>query len=146
MEFPLSFRTCIKRLQNETQSNSDLKTSPLHLNADKRLQLTLQIPGPDNSPYKGKIYDLEISYDSSYPFSAPYLRFITPIFHPNIHPSGRMSNLLVEPWSPIFTIINIYENAQQILLKPLKEFPYNEEAMTLWESDLVEFVKKVQSI
>jgi ubiquitin-protein ligase len=142
---PILFQTCLKRLLHEVQNNPTLIVSDLHLSAENRLHCILKIPGPVGSPYSGKIYDLEIAYEASYPFSAPSLRFVTSIFHPNIHPSGRMSNLLIEAWSPLFTLATIYENAQYILLHPIAEYPYNEDAMALWESSPTEFQKRVQT-
>jgi ubiquitin-conjugating enzyme E2 C len=137
---------CIKRLEKERCTYPYLKLSPLILNDEKRFQWTLEIPGPIGSPYEGQIHLLEIAYDSSYPFSAPYLRFVSPIFHPNIHPSGRMSNLMIECWSPIKTIETLYDNAQELLKNPLNEFPYNEEADDLWRNNLPKFLQKVKSI
>jgi ubiquitin-protein ligase len=141
-----AFSTCRKRLLNEATIHKHLILSPLEYNAEKRLQWTLQIPGPKGSPYQDQNYFLEIAYDSSYPFSAPYLRFATPIFHPNIHPSGRMSNLMIECWSPLLTVQKLYDDAQKLLAKPLKEFPYNEEADELWNTNRMEFQRKVAEV
>ncbi len=128
-----------KRIENEKRLHPELNLGPLQPCEERRVGLILPIPGPPNTPYAGFVYELEVAFDSSYPFSAPYLRFRTPIFHPNIHPSGRMSNLMVEAWSPHKTVATIYESAIQLLSQPLNEYPYNDVAAQLWETDPNQF-------
>ena len=60
-----------------------------------------EISGPDESPYKGGIFELVVNipdrylrslslcgkcsiFIARYPFEPPKLRFLTPIYHPNI--------------------------------------------------------------
>ena len=52
--------------------------------------MRLEITGPENSPYEGGIFELDLSITDRYPFEPPKLRFITPIYHPNIDSTGRI--------------------------------------------------------
>ena len=52
--------------------------------------MKLEITGPENSPYEGGIFELDLSITDRYPFEPPKLRFITPIYHPNIDSTGRI--------------------------------------------------------
>lgn len=134
--YPDSFYTCLKRLKHERARCSHLEVTQLEYKADSNtVQWILTIPGPPESPYTGKTHDLAIYYESSYPFSAPCLRFRTPIFHPNITPNGHMSNLMTDPWMPYNTLQTIYERVLHIMTVPLKEYPYNEEAANLWGTE-----------
>jgi ubiquitin-conjugating enzyme E2 C len=138
------YHACLKRLHNERLMFPHLTISPLTLQPNQRLQWMLCVPGPPHSPYTGHVYELEIEYESTYPFTAPYLRFRTPIFHPNITPSGMMSNLMIDTWSPRDTVETIYERAQQLLAAPLKEYPYNDAAADLYKEDITAFWQSVQ--
>ena len=52
--------------------------------------IRLEITGPENSTYEGGIFELDLSITDRYPFEPPKLRFITPIYHPNIDSTGRI--------------------------------------------------------
>ena len=52
--------------------------------------MRLEITGPENSPYENGIFELDLSITDRYPFEPPKLRFITPIYHPNIDSTGRI--------------------------------------------------------
>jgi ubiquitin-conjugating enzyme E2 C len=142
--YPDSFHSCLKRLKHERIRCSHLEVTPLEYKVDSNsVRWILSIPGPPESPYAGKIYDLAIYYESSYPFSAPILRFCTPIFHPNITPNGQMSNLMTDAWTPYNTLQTLYDRAIQIMIAPLKEYPYNDEAANLWGTP--EFAARVNA-
>ena len=49
-----------------------------------------EITGPEDSPYEGGTFELDLSLPTTYPFEPPRLRFITPIYHPNIDNTGRI--------------------------------------------------------
>lgn len=51
---------------------------------------SLEITGPEDSPYEDGIFELDLSVTNRYPFEPPKLRFITPIYHPNIDSTGRI--------------------------------------------------------
>ena len=52
--------------------------------------MRIEITGPENSPYESGIFELDLSITDRYPFEPPKLRFITPIYHPNIDSTGRI--------------------------------------------------------
>ena len=52
--------------------------------------MRIEITGPENSPYENGIFELDLSITDRYPFEPPRLRFITPIYHPNIDSTGRI--------------------------------------------------------
>ncbi|MEE6493095.1 hypothetical protein FKM82_016732 [Ascaphus truei] len=52
--------------------------------------LRAQVVGGSGSPYEGGIFTLEIVVPERYPFEPPKIRFLTPIYHPNIDSEGRI--------------------------------------------------------
>lgn len=66
------------------------------------------IIGPENSPYFGGIFQLEILFPMEYPFKPPKIRFKTKIYHCNISDKGEIClDILKDNWSPALTISKI---------------------------------------
>src|SRR5437660_1641442 len=60
------------------------------------------IAGPSDTPYEGAIFDLKVVFPKNYPFAAPLITFITPIYHCNIDSSGHICiSILAAAWSPV---------------------------------------------
>nr|XP_033773592.1 ubiquitin-conjugating enzyme E2 T isoform X2 [Geotrypetes seraphini] len=82
----------ISRLKRELQQ---LSTEPppgitcwQHENRMDDLQA--QILGGADTPYEKGIFNLEVILPERYPFEPPKIRFLTPIYHPNIDSAGRI--------------------------------------------------------
>ncbi|KAK7802801.1 hypothetical protein U0070_016606 [Myodes glareolus] len=52
--------------------------------------LRAQILGGADTPYEKGVFTLEVIIPERYPFEPPQIRFLTPIYHPNIDSSGRI--------------------------------------------------------
>ena len=47
--------------------------------------------GPQDTPYDGGKFIVNIDFSDNYPFKAPKVKFVTKIFHPNIDKLGKLN-------------------------------------------------------
>jgi ubiquitin-protein ligase len=86
--------------------------------ADIRV-LGAAIKGPDGSPFDGGTFALTIQLSHQYPFEPPLVRFVTPIYHPNIDSEGRIClDLLKSEWTPSSNINNILLSIRMLMESP----------------------------
>lgn len=130
-----TIQTCIKRLKKEQERYPTLKVSYLELLSSRQARWILTVPGPPDSPWEKLPIDVEITYESTYPFHSPFIRFCHDLHHPNIHPSGQVSDLLTSHWNYSHTIQTIHDNVQHLLANPLSEYLYNPEAARAYQTD-----------
>ncbi|KAK5863636.1 hypothetical protein PBY51_000653 [Eleginops maclovinus] len=107
--------------------------------------LRAQIVGGTETPYEGGLFTLEIKVPERYPFEPPKMRFLTPIYHPNIDNSGRICHdaLKLPPkgaWKPSLNISTVLSSIQLLMAEPnpddplmadiSSEFKYNKQLFT----------------
>ena len=77
------------------------------------------IMGPEDSPYHGGIFYLDIYFTNDYPFKPPKINFKTQIYHPNINTSGAIClDILKDQWSPALTIYKVLISICSLLTDP----------------------------
>ncbi|XP_030211735.1 ubiquitin-conjugating enzyme E2 T isoform X2 [Gadus morhua] len=91
-------------------------------------ELRAQIVGGDGTPYEGGLFTLEIKVPERYPFEPPNIRFLTPIYHPNIDNAGRICHdgLKLPPkgaWRPSLNISTILTSIQLLMAEPNPDDP-----------------------
>lgn len=75
---------------------------------DNLYEWTSTIMGPEDSPYAGGVFFLQISFPEEYPFKPPKVRFKTRIYHCNIDNQGKIClDILKDNWSPALTISKV---------------------------------------
>ena len=70
---------------------------------DSEKGFAVRIRGPDGTPYAGGAFDIVMHISDDYPFAPPAMRFITPVYHPNIDSCTGEINvdfLKIGSWSP----------------------------------------------
>lgn len=86
------------------------------------------ITGPEDTPYFGGIFSLDIHFPTDYPFKAPKMNFITKIYHPNINAAGSICvDILRENWSPALTISKVLLSVSSLLNDPNPNDPLDVE-------------------
>ncbi|XP_073707880.1 ubiquitin-conjugating enzyme E2 T [Garra rufa] len=91
-------------------------------------ELQAQIVGGANTPYEGGVFTLEINIPERYPFEPPKMRFVTPIYHPNIDNAGRicLDALKLPPkgaWRPSLNISTVLTSIQLLMAEPNPDDP-----------------------
>merc|ERR1712151_808807 len=119
--------SAIKRIQKEL---IDLgKDPPANCSAgpiDEKDQYHWQatIMGPDDSPYAGGVFFLNIHFPTDYPFKPAKINFTTRIYHPNINSNGSIClDILKEQWSPALTISKVLLSISSLLTDPNPDDP-----------------------
>eukprot|EP00011_Vannellida_sp_DIVA3-517-6-12_P014835 CAMPEP_0114627960 /NCGR_PEP_ID=MMETSP0168-20121206/12570_1 /TAXON_ID=95228 ORGANISM="Vannella sp., Strain DIVA3 517/6/12" /NCGR_SAMPLE_ID=MMETSP0168 /ASSEMBLY_ACC=CAM_ASM_000044 /LENGTH=127 /DNA_ID=CAMNT_0001839319 /DNA_START=21 /DNA_END=401 /DNA_ORIENTATION=+ len=103
-------------------------------NSDNFFQWAATIVGPSSTPYAELTYKLTLSFPADYPYSAPTVRFATPIFHPNVDQYGNIClDILKDKWSAIYNVSTILISIQSLLGEPNNDSPLNCLAAELWE-------------
>lgn len=92
-----------------------------------------KITGPKDSPYEGGIFFIQIDVPSEYPVKPPKCKFITKIFHPNIHlETGEICHeLLKDKWSPSCNLETVCKSILFMLTNPFEDSPLNCDAGNL---------------
>ncbi len=98
------------------------------------------IEGPDDSPYAGGVFFLNIHFPTDYPFRPPRCKFITKIYHPNINANGMMSlDILADLWSPALTISKVLLYISSLLTDANPDDPLVPEIAQLYKSNRAKF-------
>ncbi|XP_031549467.1 ubiquitin-conjugating enzyme E2 T-like [Actinia tenebrosa] len=95
---------------------------------DELHHLEAKIIGANGTPYHGGVFKIDIQIPERYPFEPPKMRFVTPIYHPNIDNSGRIClDIIKMPpkgmWKPALNIGSILSSILLLMDKPNPDDP-----------------------
>lgn len=82
-----------------------------------------------------------------YPTKPPKCKFVPPLFHPNVYPSGTVCLSILnedESWKPAITVKQILLGIQDLLNDPNPASPAQSEAFSLFKRDKVAYEKRVK--
>jgi len=111
----------LKRIQRELQELG--RDPPANCSAgpvgEDLFHWQATIMGPDDSPYSGGVFFLDIHFPNDYPFKPPKVTFTTRIYHCNINSNGGIClDILKDQWSPALTISKVLLSVCSLLTDP----------------------------
>ncbi|XP_041454861.1 ubiquitin-conjugating enzyme E2 C-like [Lytechinus variegatus] len=93
------------------------------------------LDGPVGSVYESLKFKLSLEFPSRYPYVAPTVKFVTPIFHPNVDQDGNIClDILKEKWSALYEVRTLLMSLQVLLAEPNNDSPLNVQAAELWSN------------
>jgi ubiquitin-conjugating enzyme E2 D/E len=139
--------SCRRRIIQELESAQNtpfLAFSQVSLGEPPVVLLTME--GPPYSPYRDGIFHLRITYPYDYPFRPLKLRFLTPIYHPNIDDGGDICmDLLSHNWIANNTIEIVVMALCSLLSDPDVEDPLVPELAALYVKDRSLYEKNAEA-
>lgn len=131
------------RLRNELSAcGSYIKVMP-DLSVPSRIKFPVEVdveltkvPGPVCEAGKvGSTYDhrFRIVIGKDYPFEKPVVRWLSPIFHPNImmpEDGGHLCTKLLEDWSFNSTIVSFIKGVESLVMNPNPASPFGTDSCT----------------
>lgn len=121
-----------------TESNNMFSAGPKNESDMKKWEAC--IVGPNDSPYQGGLFFLDITFPKDYPFSPPKCKFITRVYHPNINNHGSIClDILKDAWSPALTIRSVLISICSLLTDPNPDDPLVPEIANLYVSNQAEY-------
>jgi ubiquitin-conjugating enzyme E2 D/E len=138
----------IKRLKKEYENVLSYNCSNISANpvdVDNLLLWTATIVGPNGTPYENGRFILEIKFPPEYPFRPPKIKFITPIYHPNINSNGDIClDFLRDQWTSALTIRTVLLSICSILGDPNTDDPLVPEIANLYKKDKNDYIKRAK--
>lgn len=113
------------RLSRELASKSE--EFRLQIVNDDLLHWRGIISGPEDTPFQGGKFHIDIRVPQTYPYSAPKVVFLTKIFHPNVHfKTGEIClDILKTDWSPAWTLESLCRAISALMATPNPDSPLN---------------------
>ena len=127
-----------------TQELKDLQENPVQNCSagpvnDKITHWHATIFGPEDTPYSGGIFKLDIEFTKEYPFKPPKISFITQIYHCNVNNRGGIClDILKDQWSPALTISKVLLSLCSLLSEPNPDDPLVPEIAKLLKKNKIE--------
>ncbi|EMS63837.1 Protein PEROXIN-4 [Triticum urartu] len=113
-----------KEVQREKSADPDIQ---LICDDSNIFKWTAVIKGPSETPFEGGVFQLAFSIPEQYPLLPPQVRFITKIFHPNVHfKTGEIClDILKNAWSPAWTLQSVCRAIIALMAHPEADSPLN---------------------
>ncbi|KAH3743846.1 Ubiquitin-conjugating enzyme [Pelomyxa schiedti] len=112
--------------------------SPLwryYMTADNLSFWKVIMEGPPGTDYAGGFWLLSFTFPPDYPFRAPTVKFVTPIYHINITNDGKIClDIIMSGWGPNVTVATVCQQITELLetpntadpLDPVKAYLYKD--------------------
>eukprot|EP01128_Nolandella_sp_AFSM9_P013041 TRINITY_DN9924_c0_g1_i1.p1 TRINITY_DN9924_c0_g1~~TRINITY_DN9924_c0_g1_i1.p1 ORF type:complete len:183 (-),score=28.55 TRINITY_DN9924_c0_g1_i1:19-537(-) len=137
-------RRISKELQDVTEDPPDGCSAGLK--GDNLREWVSTIIGPEDSPYEGGIFSLDVHFPSDYPYSPPKIKFRTRIYHCNINSKGEicLDILTTKKWTPALTISKVLLSISSLLTDCNPDDPLSPEVAVLYKNNRKQHDKRAR--
>jgi ubiquitin-conjugating enzyme E2 G1 len=125
---------------------------------DNIFKWRVTIFGPPKTPYEGGTFPALLDFPQEFPDLPPKMRFLCPMYHPNIRDTGEVCISILHPpgedvfeyenraerWLPIHTVESILISVISMLSDPNCESPENVDAAKTYRTNPKEYMRKVR--
>lgn len=133
----------VRRVRKELLCMKELDSNIITaepINQNFPLHWWARIKGPENSPYAGGTFLLDIVFPEEYPFHPMKCRFLTKIYHPCISSDGGIDlDLLRDHWSPALTIAKVLLGIYNLITDFSPDDPMVPEIARQYKRDRAQF-------
>jgi ubiquitin-conjugating enzyme E2 G1 len=147
-----------------TKQLAELQKNPVEgfsaglVNEDDVFLWDILIYGPPDTLYEGGIFKATLKFPKNYPDMPPEMRFITPIWHPNVYKDGKVCISILHPpqedeygyektserWKPVLSVESILLSVISMLSAPNIESPANIDAASQFRDNPKDYKKTVK--
>ena len=112
----------------------------------RNTQARAPTPSPSPPPPPPGTFKLTLDFTEEYPNRPPTVKFVTPLFHPNVYADGAIClDILQNAWTPIYDVAAVLTSIQSLLCDPNPASPANAEAARLYADDRREYNRRVRA-
>ena len=134
----------LKILQGEDNNTNGITATP---SDDNLFKWNAVIFGPDGTDWEGGIFHLTMEFADDFPNKPPKVKFVSPMFHPNIYNDGSIClDILQAMWSPVYDVSSILTSIQSLLSDPNINSPANNTAAQMYSKNYKEYVLRVKEV
>ncbi|GKY93380.1 SUMO conjugating enzyme Hus5 [Mayamaea pseudoterrestris] len=105
------------------------------------------IPGKKGTDWENGVYKVQMEFSEEYPSRPPKCKFVPPLFHPNVYPSGTICLSILneeEGWRPAITVKQILTGIQDLLDQPNPNSPAQSDAYNLFTQNKAEYSRRIK--
>lgn len=142
------------------QNNDDLGASIGLENDDDLFLWNVTFEGPESSLYEGGYFKTQLRFPQDYPNSPPEMKFICPMWHPNIYEDGKVCISILhsagndtmsdetadERWRPILGVESVLLSVISMMNDPNINSPANIDASVQYRDNREAYNQKVRRL
>ena len=130
----------VKRLQKELKKFNEEEPEGLSagpIDDSDMFKWEASLTGPEDSPFEGGTFRLELEFPKDYPFKAPKVVLKTMIYHPNVNNSTHSIclGILKDDWNPEISVSQILVAIQDLLKNPAADHPLDKDVTKVYLED-----------
>ena len=106
----------------------------------------VSIFAPDDSIYKGQLFNLSIDFNEDYPLIRPRVKFVTKIYHCNVSDEGDINIPSLQNWNENISMNQVLSDIFSLLYEQNTNNAFDIEIANEYNNNRNQFEKKAQKL